>query len=212
MKVNILLALVVLVNTFDGLAGHGYLKDPVNRASRWRVDSSAPTNYDDNGLNCGGYSTQWSTYAGRCGWCGDSYGNAQPRLHEIGGKIGGSGVIVKSYTKGSAINVVAKITANHRGYFSFRICNLDKQVESDNCFSEYKVYTTAGAENYTLPSASAGEFSLDLQLPSSLKCSHCVLQWTYTAGNNWGYCSDGSGKLGCGPQETFRTCSDIKIV
>jgi len=38
-----------------------------------------------------------------------------------------------------------------------------------------------------------------------------IFQWTYTAGNNWGICPDGSGALGCGPQETFRACSDITI-
>ena len=37
-----------------------------------------------------------------------------------------------------------------------------------------------------------------------LSCSQCILQWTYTAGNNWGVCTNGTGELGCGPQETFR--------
>ena len=62
-----------------------------------------------------------------------------------------------------------------------------------------------------------------------LSCSQCILQWTYTAGNNWGVCSNGTGELGCGPQETFRwprkilcvtsswflcfrACSDIRIL
>ena len=30
-------------------------------------------------------------------------------------------------------------------------------------------------------------------------------------GNNWGVCPDGNGKVGCGPQEEFRACSDIAI-
>ncbi len=37
------------------------------------------------------------------------------------------------------------------------------------------------------------------------------MQWTYTCGNNWGFCADGSGALGCGPQETFRACADVAI-
>lgn len=44
-----------------------------------------------------------------------------------------------------------------------------------------------------------------------MKCAHCVLQWTYTAGNNWGQCPNGTGMVGCGPQETFRACADIQI-
>lgn len=36
--------------------------------------------------------------------------------------------------------------------------------------------------------------------------------WTmYILGNTWGWCEDGSGGLGCGPQEEFRSCSDISI-
>lgn len=30
-------------------------------------------------------------------------------------------------------------------------------------------------------------------------------------GNSWGVCDNGSGQLGCGPQENFRGCSDIGI-
>ena len=29
-----------------------------------------------------------------------------------------------------------------------------------------------------------------------------LLQWTYTCGNSWGVCSEGGGRLGCGPQVT----------
>lgn len=39
----------------------------------------------------------------------------------------------------------------------------------------------------------------------------CIIQWTYVAGNNWGICEDGTSGNGCGPQETFRGCSDIAI-
>jgi hypothetical protein len=38
-----------------------------------------------------------------------------------------------------------------------------------------------------------------------------VLQWKYIAGNNWGQCADGTGAVGCGPQEEFRACSDISV-
>lgn len=36
------------------VAGHGMLLEPVGRASRWRYDSSAPANYNDNEVWCGG--------------------------------------------------------------------------------------------------------------------------------------------------------------
>lgn len=44
-----------------------------------------------------------------------------------------------------------------------------------------------------------------------LECGNCVIQWRYIAGNNWGMCPDGTGAVGCGPQEEFRACSDISI-
>lgn len=30
-----------------------------------------------------------------------------------------------------------------------------------------------------------------------LECGNCVLQWRYIAGNNWGMCDNGTGKLNC---------------
>ena len=30
-------------------------------------------------------------------------------------------------------------------------------------------------------------------------------------GNTWGICSNGTGEVGCGEQETFRNCADIQI-
>ena len=52
---------VVVITTIDVVNGHGMLLEPVGRASRWRFDSSAPANYDDNGVNCGGYGVSYRT-------------------------------------------------------------------------------------------------------------------------------------------------------
>lgn len=53
-------------------------------------------------------------------------------------------------------------------------------------------------------------FKIRLVLPKGLTCDHCVMQWWYTVGNNWGCDADGCG-LGHGPQETFVNCADIRI-
>lgn len=37
-----------------GVDAHGTMIDPVSRNSLWRVDQSAPVNYDDTELFCGG--------------------------------------------------------------------------------------------------------------------------------------------------------------
>ena len=53
-----------------------------------------------------------------------------------------------------------------------------------------------------------------VQLPPNVVCQHCVFQWKYTTGNNWG--TDpvtGQSGLGMGVEnETFMGCSDISIV
>lgn len=39
--------------------------------------------------------------------------------------------------------------------------------------------------------------------------NRCLL--FFISANNWGICENGNGKLGCGPQEYFRGCADVKI-
>uniref|UniRef100_A0A336M0X4 CSON009773 protein n=1 Tax=Culicoides sonorensis TaxID=179676 RepID=A0A336M0X4_CULSO len=190
------------------------LLDPVNRSSRWRYDQRAPINYDDNGINCGGFSMQHDTNGGKCGICGDNYLDQRPRPNELGG-VYGQGTVVKTYKSGSKITATVKITANHKGYFVFDLCNMDplksigKSMEEENCFE--KVITYNGSEQFILPSTDPGQYYVELKLPS-MKCKHCVLRWTYTAGNSWGWCEDGTGRIGCGAQETFRGCSDIELI
>ncbi|EDW66767.1 uncharacterized protein [Drosophila virilis] len=190
--------------------GHGMMLSPVARSSRWRYDSSAPTNYDDNALYCGGFWKQTEN-DGQCGLCGDDYSLSAPRANELGGKYG-AGVIVKSYNGASSIEVNVLITANHLGHFSFHLCSLDEHgSESEQCFDKYPLQFADGSRKYYI-SSKTGSFDVTLKLPSGVSCQHCVLRWTYTAGNNWGVCEDGSGAMGCGAQETFKNCADISIV
>lgn len=58
-----LVSLVVVLALLGGLnqkhvtvTGHGMMLDPPARSSMWRLGFKTPTNYDDNGLNCGGRS------------------------------------------------------------------------------------------------------------------------------------------------------------
>lgn len=208
-RFSFFITVALVLNCIFEISGHGMVIKPPGRGTRWRYDKTAPIDYDDNGSNCGGFANQWNVQGGKCGICGDPYQNTRPRAHELGGWFGGNGVIVASYSKGSTIEVTVKLTANHLGKFLFDICNLDAQSESETCFS--RLYTVDGKSEYAIGSSN-GEYKVYLRLPSNLTCRHCVLRWQYIGGNNWGWCSDGSGRLGCGPQENFRTCSDITIV
>lgn len=147
---------------------------------------------------------------GKCGLCGDSFSEAIPRKHELGGKYG-QGVIVKTYTNEETVDIGVQITSNHLGYFSFEICNLDKfGKESEECFAENKLSFPGEEQRYPIGSR-IGLINVSTLIPKNLKCDHCVLRWIYKAGNNWGVCEDGSGALGCGMQETFINCADIRI-
>jgi hypothetical protein len=191
------------------VSGHGMVLDPISRGSRWRFNSSAIRDYDDNGANCGGKDVQYSKYDGKCGICGDSYGDPRPRAHENGGILG-DGLIVGEYKMGSEINIILLITSNHLGYFVFDICNLDNDpLETDDCFQELKQLNDSERLLSTL--RKDGYFNLALKLPDNLTCDHCVLRWTYVGGNYWNLCKNGKYGLGCGPQEIFKTCSDISI-
>ena len=178
-KLKILCALLV-ASLLDEISGHGMLMDPVNRASRWKVDGSTPRDYNDMEGFCGGFNVMWNQNGGKCGLCGDNYANSRPRAHELGGTFG-LGVVMKTYTQGQTIPVTVKITANHKGYFYFKICNLDVEAESDACFERYNVQTTVGS-TYPLTTSEAKDYIVNLQLPTNLYCNHCVLQWTYKCG------------------------------
>lgn len=61
------------------------------------------------------------------------------------------------------------------------------------------------------PKRGSTKYTVNYILPTGLVCDHCVLQWRYTAGNNWGVCENGTQGVGCGIQEQFGACSDISI-
>lgn len=194
---------------------HGHLIDPIQRGSRWRTNSSALHNYNDNELYCGGYTTQHQINQGKCGICGDDYRSPVPRSHELGGIYGGDGVIVRRYQEGSVVSMTANLTANHKGYFTFDLCNLDQAAtkqaaENENCFKLMK--TKGGEEKWKLPSTKAGQFTVNIKLPDKVTCKHCVVRWTYIAANNYHECGNGLSDPSCGPQETFKNCADVSIV
>lgn len=156
------------------------------------------------------HQIQHNTNGGKCGFCGDNYADATPRAHELGG-VYGDGTIVASYNVGKTIPVEVNLSANHMGSFHFDLCNIDvNQIESEECFSAYPIEFENGSFAYPV-SQGINLFKINIRLPQGVQCNHCVLRWTYVTGNGWGICEDGSGALGCGPQENFKGCSDITI-
>lgn len=189
--------------------GHGRLIEPAARNAAWRYGFDVPPNFDENQQNCGGVGVQWGTNGGKCGVCGDPYNGPQPHVHP--GKYA-TGVITKTYTSGQTIQVKIAITANHFGWFEFR---LGKLVEPPITQSKltHLLKLTNGQTRWYLESDENKEYTIDVKLPDGVSCDHCVLQWWWNSGNSWG-CDENSGMcgIGYGPQETYSNCADIKVM
>jgi len=191
--------------------GHGYLLKPPARGTAWRVGFDTPRDYTDNEENCGGFAFQWNINGGKCGICGDPWGDDDKKENETPGKYA-TGTIVATYTEGQEIDVAVKLTLNHKGWFEFRLCknNNISQDKDQSCFDKHLLeFVTGGTRVEIKPGF---DHSYKVKLPKGVTCDQCILQWNYNAGNGWGTDSDTEEScIGCGRQETFRGCSDITI-
>jgi len=147
---------------------------------------------------------------GKCGICGDPFDGPWP--HEAPGGEFANGNIVATYTQGETVKVSVEITANHLGYFTFKLCpnNNVNQDPKQDCFDKHVLKNANGYEHTPITSET-GYWYPTIVLPEDVTCDQCILQWTYTAANSWGTCENGTGAVGCGPQENFRACADIAI-
>ncbi|BFZ26067.1 hypothetical protein BsWGS_29106 [Bradybaena similaris] len=203
----------VLLTVASHVLGHGRLMDPPARNSMWRLGFPNPVNYNDNELYCGGRITQWARNKGKCGVCGDPHHHTT-KDHEVGGKYA-NGIISRQYTQGDVIEVTVHITANHKGYFEFRICPVTdpKEEVTQDCLDQHVLEMVNGeGSRYHLPEGKSNQFfNVSLRLPTDVTCKQCVIQWKYRTGNTWDKDDTGKFCVGCGPQEEFYNCADVTI-
>ncbi|KAF6018176.1 hypothetical protein EB796_023515 [Bugula neritina] len=89
MKEYLLTVSAPLVTQNVYISGHDYTLDPPGSTTAWGAGFSTPANYDDNGLNCGGYNN-----GGKCGVCGDDYSSTNNQQEP------GSGIVPITYNAG----------------------------------------------------------------------------------------------------------------
>jgi len=203
-------AVLCVIHLSPGAEGHGYLSEPYGRASAWRWGvKGIPADYNDNQCYCGGFMHQ-KKLGMKCGVCGDAWDHPHPRPHEAGGKWG-TGVVVKKYKAGQTIEVNSVLTANHLGWMQWSICptNDPKKRATNDCFIPLQLADGSG-DKLKVTSWRRGPWGTKVKLPAGLKCSHCVMQWKYNAGNSYG-CGGGKCCVGCGNQEQFYGCADVVI-
>ncbi|KAF4519535.1 hypothetical protein B566_EDAN009438 [Ephemera danica] len=205
-------SVVILAVVLEQTDGHGYMIDPPNRSSMWRLGYKTPVCHRDNAFHCGKSEIQ-EQYGGRCGECGDVYGSPRPRQNENTGKYG-RGIVTRRYRAGQVITATVNITANHKGWFRFSLCPLTsaEALEEESCFQRnvLQLADNPNSSQFYLPHNAPALFEVKLQLPANLTCERCVMQWHYQA-NKINTCSDGRRDRGCGPQPMFRSCADIAI-
>ncbi|XP_060077403.1 uncharacterized protein LOC132556956 [Ylistrum balloti] len=194
--------LVLVICFVAHVSGHADMIDPPSRGLLGKYHTPW-------GVNCGGLSKQIAN-GGLCGPCGDDITQGMPRDMEEGGKYGKAG-IGKTYNEGETISIVVRVTANHKGFFDFKLCpsaNVTRRTkELEQCLNEYPldiIDTITGTRDKVWPlgNGNGNITNLELVLPTGVTCAHCVLRWDWIGGNNC-----------CGnPQEQFRNCMDIEIV
>ncbi|CAL1280997.1 unnamed protein product [Larinioides sclopetarius] len=205
------LAVLITVACLGLVNGHGRLEEPPGRSTMWRFGFKTEQNPDDAELFCGGITKLWQVNKGKCGICGDAWDLPEPRPNEDGGKYG-KGVIARTYKSGETITVITNIVANHFGWMEFKICPEEPgKTATQECLDQHPLQLADGSGTRYDLGSQRGPVKVQLKLPEGFKCERCVFQWHWKCGNHWGICEDGKGRLGCGPQEYFRGCADIRI-
>ena len=54
----------------------------------------------------------------------DNFNDVRPRDNELNGKYGKTGLITRTYKQGDTFDVKVQLTAHHKGFFEFKICEI----------------------------------------------------------------------------------------
>ena len=176
------LLIICLLTWTPRVSAHARLMEPPSRASMWRLGYDNPPDFNDHQGFCGGFKHQYGRNGGRCGICGDP-ADAWPRHHEAPGGRFANGIITRQYRPGQDIVVKIDVTANHKGFFVFKLCSNNNTVQDpvQSCFDDTVLrIVPSGEDRYYLTTFNTGVFTLKLRLPPNVRCSQCILQWTYT--------------------------------
>ena len=210
--------LAVVGGRAPAVRAHGFLARPVARNVQHNSD------WCPHCLNAGG---PWLVYAngqpGRHGVCGDPWNG--PKHHEAGGKYATPPRIAAVYREGQTFSARVKLTANHKGRWSLRLCPIpadgstgaEKRALTQGCLDKHLLRRADGKGPFTPVPQSASDFVVRYRLPKGVRCKRCVMQWTYETGNSCdppGMPGLHTGMASCSAStngEMFWNCADISI-
>lgn len=76
-----------------------------------------------------------------------------------------------------------KITANHKGYFEFRLCpkKTAEEFVTQDCLDQHLLQLHDGSTKFYIGTESKEYYPI-VKLPDNITCENCVLQWWWRAG------------------------------
>ncbi|XP_025079485.1 uncharacterized protein LOC112555337 [Pomacea canaliculata] len=219
------MSVVVLIGYLMALLrftdGRARLLEPPMRSSYWREGvPSAAANYDDELLNCGGFEPYFPAVRAVSvadGWrqvwrvwdAVDGF-----RENEYPGKYSQFSPL-RTYFTGTYINATVYSRPNMLGWFEFRLCTRrdgPDVPDLQKCLDEHVLQIEETGMTRYYPGSLGGYSDMHVLLPPGVSCDHCILQWKYNTGyRNTREKTTCSDCLGCGPQEQYYNCADIRI-
>lgn len=81
------------------------------------------------------------------------------------------------------VRLTVNITANHKGYFEFRLCPKESAHElvTQECLDRHLLKLQDGTTRYFIGTEATLYYPI-VQLPDGVACENCVLQWWWSAG------------------------------
>jgi hypothetical protein len=216
---KLLVAVLAVSSAAAPVAAHGFLATPAARNVQHNSD------WCPHCLNAGG---PWKVYqrgrTPRYGVCGDAWD--APKHHEVGGKYATPPRIANTYRSGAIFTAVVRLTVNHKGRWSLRLCRLpgdgspatERRALTQRCFNQHVLRRADGKGPFTLVPGTQYTFAVRYRLPRGVRCARCVLQWTYETGNSCnppGIPRPTPGLDSCARStngEMFWNCADVRIL
>lgn len=83
--------------------------------------------------------------------------------------------------------VTIKITANHKGYFEFRLCphNNPNVPVTHDCLNQHLLTVGNPESSFSTkyyPGTENKDYAMMVLLPAGMTCAQCVIQWKYHTG------------------------------
>eukprot|EP00121_Abeoforma_whisleri_P014861 Awhi_evm1s13706 len=171
----LLVSTLVITLSVTKVQAHGYMAQPAARNALWLFGYQSPPNYDLMSLSAGGPAeVQQKGHS----VCGD---HVEGPFDHMDGGLYGNGIIAHTYMENDAIDISLVITAHHKGWVYFNLCDLAEgstpqtQVTQECLDAHPLVRADGGGIESPLPDPNpdggASQYTFRYVLPAGVTCS-----------------------------------------